>query len=115
MAWGPWDGGGMADREGAAHLRRRGLRPMDPRLAVTALGQVLDGGEGPVAVADVDWARFAPPFTLRRPSPLIAGLPEVRQALAAGTGAAGAGGRRRRGTRWGSGWPHWRRRNGTGC
>ena len=92
VAWGPWDGGGMADREGAAHLRRRGLRPMDPRLAVTALGQVLDGGEGPVAVADVDWARFAPPFTLRRPSPLITGLPEVRQALAAGAGAAGAGG-----------------------
>src|SRR4051794_39804960 len=86
VAWGPWDGGGMADREGAAHLRRRGLRPMDAHLAVTTLGQVLDGGEGPVAVADVDWARFAVPFTLRRPSPLIAGLPEVRQALTPGTG-----------------------------
>ncbi|HEY2269997.1 MAG TPA: SDR family NAD(P)-dependent oxidoreductase, partial [Streptosporangiaceae bacterium] len=82
VAWGMWGGGGgMADWEGAGHLRRRGLRLMDPQLAVRALGQVLDGGEGPVAVADVDWARFAPPFTLRRPSPLIAGLPEVRQAL----------------------------------
>jgi acyl carrier protein len=91
VAWGPWDGGGMADREGAAHLRRRGLRPMDAHLAVTALGQVLDGGEGPVAVADVDWARFVPPFTLRRPSPLIAGLPEVRQALADAAAAADEG------------------------
>jgi NADP-dependent 3-hydroxy acid dehydrogenase YdfG/acyl carrier protein len=98
VAWGMWGGGGMADWEGAGHLRRRGLRLMDPQLAVQALSQVLDGGEGPVAVADVDWARFAPPFTLRRPSPLIAGLPEVRQALAdadatADEGAGTPGGR----------------------
>jgi acyl carrier protein len=33
----------------------------------------------------VDWARFARPFTLRRSSPLIEALPEVRQALTAGT------------------------------
>ncbi len=31
----------------------------------------------------MDWERFAPAFTLRRPSPLIAGLPQVREALAA--------------------------------
>jgi acyl carrier protein len=92
VAWGMWGGGGgMADWEGAGHLRRRGLRLMDPQLAVQALGQVLDGGEGPVAVADVDWARFVPPFTLRRPSPLIAGLPEVRQALADAAAAADEG------------------------
>jgi acyl carrier protein len=30
----------------------------------------------------VDWARFAPAFTVRRPSPLITGLPEVASALA---------------------------------
>jgi acyl carrier protein len=39
----------------------------------------------------VDWGRFAPPFTLRRPSPLIAGLPEVRQALADADAAADEG------------------------
>ena len=64
---------------------------MDADLAVTALGQVLDGDEGPVTVADVDWARFAPPFTLRRPSPLIANLPEVRQALVTGIGRPATG------------------------
>jgi acyl carrier protein len=74
----------MADWEGTAQLQRRGLRLMDPDLAVTALGQAVDGGEGLVAVADVDWARFVPPFTLRRPSPLIQDLPEARQALADG-------------------------------
>jgi hypothetical protein len=42
-------------------------------------------------VADVDWARFTPAFTLRRPSPLLGDLPEVRQALADAE-AAGDGG-----------------------
>jgi acyl carrier protein len=32
-------------------------------------------------VADIDWTRFAPVFTLHRPSPLISGLPEVAQTL----------------------------------
>jgi acyl carrier protein len=94
VAWGPWGGGGMTDREGAEQLERRGLRLMDPQLLVRALAQVLDGGETLVTVADVDWARFAPPFTLRRPSPLIESLPEVKQALAdadGGPGAPGAG------------------------
>ena len=82
VAWGPWGGGGMTDREGAEQLRRRGLELMDPGALTQALGQVLDGGETQVTVADVDWPRFAAPFTLRRPSPLIDHLPEVRQALA---------------------------------
>ncbi|GAA2480577.1 type I polyketide synthase [Streptomyces longisporus] len=82
VAWGPWGGGGMTDPAGATQMERRGLMVMDPDHAVRAFAQVLDGREGLVTVADVDWARFAPPFTLRRPSPLIADLPEVRKALA---------------------------------
>ena len=77
VAWGPWDGAGEARAQ-----QRRGLRPMDPQLAVQALGLALEAGEGPVTVADVDWTRFATASTPRGPSPLIAGLPEVRQALA---------------------------------
>jgi acyl transferase domain-containing protein/acyl carrier protein len=88
VAWGPWDGGGMTDREGGRQLRRRGLQPVDPAAALRALGQVLDGGETQVTVAAVDWARFAPPFTLRRPSPLLDDLPEVGQALAAASAAS---------------------------
>ena len=88
VAWGPWDGDGMAAGAAAGQLRRLGLRPMDPGLATAALGQVLDEGEGLVTVADVDWGRFAATYTLRRPSSLIASLPDVGQALA-GTEAAG--------------------------
>ncbi|MGC3003876.1 phosphopantetheine-binding protein, partial [Streptomyces sp. G35A] len=34
-----------------------------------------------LAVADIDWTRFAPGFTTSRPSPLLAELPEVRDLL----------------------------------
>ena len=81
VAWGMWGGGGMSAGEIAAWLRRRGLRLMDAGLAVAALAQAVDGDEGLVVVADVDWARFVPPFTLQRPSPLLQGLPEARQVL----------------------------------
>jgi acyl carrier protein len=82
--------------DAVTHLRRRGLELKAPEVSIQALAQVLDGGECQVTIADVDWARFAPPFTLRRPSPLIQNLPEVRQALADAVGeeadpAAGAG------------------------
>jgi acyl transferase domain-containing protein/NADPH:quinone reductase-like Zn-dependent oxidoreductase/acyl carrier protein len=83
VAWGAWGGGGMTGQEEAEQLRRRGIQAMDPGLAVRALGQVLDGGETEVTVADVDWSLFAPAFTLRRPSPLLDELPDVARALAA--------------------------------
>ncbi|AGL16001.1 type I polyketide synthase [Actinoplanes sp. N902-109] len=82
VAWGPWGGGGMTDADGGVEGMRRGLMIMQPEHAVQALAQILDTGEGLVTIADIDWERFAPPFTLRRPSPLIEGLPEVRRALA---------------------------------
>ncbi|MGX7763595.1 SDR family NAD(P)-dependent oxidoreductase, partial [Streptomyces angustmyceticus] len=94
VAWGPWAGGGMAGVEGAEeHLLRRGLRALDPGLAVSALESAVGAGEGSVVVADVDWERFAPAFTSARPSPLLEGLPEVRTALAADVGGevSGAG------------------------
>jgi acyl carrier protein len=50
-------------------------------VAVGALAAVLDAGESLVAVADIDWHRFAPIFTVQRPSPLLADLPEAQQAL----------------------------------
>ncbi|WP_410600942.1 type I polyketide synthase [Amycolatopsis sp. lyj-90] len=81
VAWGPWGGGGMTDVEDAALLSRRGLGMLDPGHAVNALAQVLDSGESLTVVADVDWGRFAPPFTLRRPSRLIESLPDVVEAL----------------------------------
>jgi short-subunit dehydrogenase/acyl carrier protein len=94
VAWGLWGGDGMASGEDGVQLQRRGLRAMPPESAVQALSQALDDGEGLVTVADVDWARFAPAFTLRRPSPLLRDLPAVAQALAeaARDGASAAAG-----------------------
>ena len=92
VAWGPWAGGGMADSDGAvAALQSRGLRFLDGDLGINALASVVDGGGGVVTVADVDWARFAEVFTLRRPSPLLADLPEVRDARAAASAEPGDG------------------------
>jgi short-subunit dehydrogenase/acyl carrier protein len=92
VAWGPWDGGGMSDREGTSAMVKRGLRLLPPELAVQALGQALDSDETALLVADLDWGVFAPAFTLRRPSPLIEGLEEVREALAAGNAPEAEGG-----------------------
>ncbi|MGY4975464.1 SDR family NAD(P)-dependent oxidoreductase, partial [Streptomyces nigrescens] len=82
VAWGPWAGGGMAGTEGAEeHLLRRGLKTLDPALAVSALESAVGTGEGSVVVADVAWERFAPAFTSARPSPLLEDLPEVADAV----------------------------------
>ena len=93
VAWGVWDGvdapdnadgtdGGRAGRSG-----RQGLPPLDPRLALTALGRVLGRGDGSPVVADVDWDRFAPLFTLARPSRLFDGVPAARRAVEAARAA----------------------------
>ncbi|WP_410658220.1 type I polyketide synthase [Amycolatopsis sp. lyj-112] len=84
VAWGLWGGGsGLAGAEDVERLQRLGLGAMDPALAVSALVQAVSHDETFVAVADVDWARFAPGFALARPRPLLDALPEVRQALEA--------------------------------
>jgi len=84
LAWGPWDGGGMTTADGAAYLRRRGLAAMSPALAIEALAQVIDHGEDQVTIADVDWPRFAAPFTLRRPAPLLSALAAAQPPAAPG-------------------------------
>ncbi|MDI5965471.1 SDR family NAD(P)-dependent oxidoreductase, partial [Streptomyces sp. SL54] len=99
VAWGPWADAGMAaDADTDAYLSRRGLRALAPDLALTALGQAVDGDESAVTVVDVDWARFAAAFTANRPSPLLGDLPAVRAAAATdapgsapGTGSPWAG------------------------
>ncbi|MDO0924395.1 SDR family NAD(P)-dependent oxidoreductase [Streptomyces sp. TG1A-8] len=79
LAWGPWDGGGMAsdNAETASRMRRGGLTPLPPDRAADVIGRVVARGEAVLTVADVDWARFAPGFTADRPSPLLSDLPEV--------------------------------------
>ncbi|MET9498164.1 SDR family NAD(P)-dependent oxidoreductase [Streptomyces sp. NPDC006552] len=84
LAWGPWGGGGMAtaDADTEARMRRGGVHPLDPGKAADALGRATARPDAVLALADIDWARFAPGFTTSRPSPLLADLPEVRAVLA---------------------------------
>ncbi|NEB79634.1 KR domain-containing protein, partial [Streptomyces sp. SID14478] len=87
LAWGALDQIGVGMDEAAlAQLRRRGVLPMAPRLAVTAMVQAVRGNEKFVAVADMDWAAFVPAFTSVRSSPLLAELPEARAVLQAAQG-----------------------------
>ncbi|GLY39330.1 hypothetical protein Amsp01_053540 [Amycolatopsis sp. NBRC 101858] len=83
VAWGAWAGAGMTGDDSGEQLRRRGIRAMDPALALTVLGQALDADETFLSVADMDWARFAPAFTAARPRPLLDELPGVHDALTA--------------------------------
>jgi acyl transferase domain-containing protein/acyl carrier protein len=99
IAWGPWAEGGMAaDDALEQRLRRGGLPPMDAERAIAALQRALDLDDAAVAVADIDWARFAPDFTAVRPSRLIADLADVadvaasRQDTTDGGGASQGGG-----------------------
>ncbi|MFF9898021.1 type I polyketide synthase [Streptomyces longispororuber] len=104
VAWGLWGGGSeMAGQEAEETLRRLGVTAMAPERAVAALAQAVAYDETFVAVADVDWERFAPAFTSVRPSPFLGDLPEVRSVLAGPetAPAAGTGARDRvAGTEW---------------
>ncbi|WP_461029105.1 SDR family NAD(P)-dependent oxidoreductase, partial [Streptomyces sparsus] len=80
VAWGPWAGGGMIAESVQDDLRRRGVPVIEPSTAITGLQQALDHDETFVALADVDWQRFADVFTSVRASPLLAELPGTRAA-----------------------------------
>ncbi|WP_443062018.1 phosphopantetheine-binding protein [Streptomyces sp. NBC_00490] len=72
----------MMAAEGAAdYMGRRGVLEMAPEPATAAMVQAVEHDETTVAVADVEWERFVLGFTARRPSPLLAEIPEVRAAL----------------------------------
>jgi acyl transferase domain-containing protein/D-arabinose 1-dehydrogenase-like Zn-dependent alcohol dehydrogenase/acyl carrier protein len=88
VAWGLWAGdSGMVGDVAGDRARRGGIVPMPPQQAIAALGQLAGGGDPAVVVANVDWQRFAPGFTSVRPSPLITGVAEARQAIEAGAAA----------------------------
>ncbi|KIF78539.1 polyketide synthase, partial [Streptomyces sp. 150FB] len=83
LAWGIWDTPNLAETAAMPggldmdRVRRQGLPFIAPDLAVTALQRAMDDDEAFLAVADVDWARFAPVFTSARPRPLLDEVPEV--------------------------------------
>ncbi|WP_430687906.1 type I polyketide synthase [Kutzneria viridogrisea] len=81
IAWGPWAEGGMAAQDAVTErLRRTGMSPLAPELAVTALHRAVRLGLAQVTLVDIDWVKLAPTVgahTLK----LVSDLPEVRQAL----------------------------------
>ncbi|WP_437437995.1 type I polyketide synthase [Streptomyces olivoreticuli] len=88
VAWGRWGDTGLA--AGGAigeRLDRGGVPAMAPDSAIRALQQALDHADTVVAVADIQWDRFAYGYTAVRRSPFIADLPDVRRL--ADTGPAG--------------------------
>nr|WP_233161048.1 type I polyketide synthase [Actinophytocola xanthii] len=81
IAWGAW-AGGMAHGEVRDQLRARGVREMPSADALAALRQAVEHDETAVVVADLDWPRFAPGYTMARRRPLIESVPEVRELAA---------------------------------
>ncbi|WP_284748672.1 type I polyketide synthase [Amycolatopsis sp. RTGN1] len=78
LAWGPWADAGMAADEAVRdRLRRGGLAPLNPELALAALDRALGAGDVAVALADVDWPVYGPALTAVRPSRLLTELPEA--------------------------------------
>ncbi|MFE2337908.1 SDR family NAD(P)-dependent oxidoreductase, partial [Streptomyces coelicoflavus] len=78
-AWGPWAGDGMAALDGLQdRLRRHGVLPLDPDLAVTLLADGTGADAACTMVADIQWDRFNLAYTEARSRPLIEDLPEVR-------------------------------------
>ncbi|MEV7046666.1 SDR family NAD(P)-dependent oxidoreductase, partial [Amycolatopsis sp. NPDC051061] len=82
VAWGGWGGGhGMIGDGEDEQWRRIGIRPMDPALAVRGMALAVGTGRTTTVVADIDWERFVPGYTMTRERPLLRELPEVTALL----------------------------------
>ncbi|MGW1072773.1 SDR family NAD(P)-dependent oxidoreductase, partial [Streptomyces sp. NPDC002537] len=89
IAWGTWEGTGMAAGAVGARGRLEGIHEMAPERAAAALQHVLDRDETTAVLIDLRWDRFAPVFHAKRPTSLFTEIPAAVRALAAphGTGA----------------------------
>ncbi|WP_338119886.1 type I polyketide synthase [Streptomyces scopuliridis] len=85
IAWGAWDGGGMAGQSAPAgpSAHQAGPSALDPALAVSALLRVVVEPEPTVVLADLQQPQLLSALLSLRPSPLLADLPEARKALTA--------------------------------
>ncbi|SCL26459.1 Acyl transferase domain-containing protein [Micromonospora pallida] len=92
VSWTAWGGvDGMAAKNAATEqLYRMGLPTIDPQRALVALDRAVRRPAPCVTVADVDWSRFHPAFTLTRPSPFLSELPQVRALVEAEAESAAA-------------------------
>ncbi|MBM7172951.1 SDR family NAD(P)-dependent oxidoreductase, partial [Streptomyces sp. G44] len=95
LAWGAWDGGGLALQNDArrTQLSSSGIRPMAPERAMAAFARAVDQTETFLGLCDVDWQRFADGNDGRLPlfNEVLAELPvPAGTAVAAPDAAAGA-------------------------
>ena len=91
VAWGAWDGEGMAAQEGVGEIMRlHGLEYMAPDLAIQALEEVLLREETHIAILSIRWEAYAAMLaSIGSLPPLLEDLPELRLGMASTT-AAGA-------------------------
>ncbi|MFE0973606.1 SDR family NAD(P)-dependent oxidoreductase, partial [Streptomyces sp. NPDC058826] len=71
VAWGLWDGPGMAGAAGQDFLHRQGVRPMPPEQALAELDTCLERDEVCVSVADLDRPAFLDLMGAARHRPLF--------------------------------------------
>ncbi|WP_344098206.1 beta-ketoacyl synthase N-terminal-like domain-containing protein, partial [Streptomyces stramineus] len=79
IAWGLWDGDGLASAESTHQLlHRRGVLPMHPQLALAGFERAVSQPEPQFIFANIDWKTFGPahgPGGLA----LVQDIPEARQ------------------------------------
>jgi acyl carrier protein len=56
--WGPWAKGGMATQGYEEGLKRLGISPLQPNLALDTLGTLINGNVTQTMVAEIDWSKF---------------------------------------------------------
>ncbi|MDT0377687.1 type I polyketide synthase [Streptomyces sp. DSM 42041] len=79
LAWGSWAEVGLAaGAEWEERLRSTGMGRMAPQTALAVLRQALDQDLTYLAVADIDWSRYAAVCTEGRTGRVLAALPDAR-------------------------------------
>ncbi|HEX8122677.1 MAG TPA: SDR family NAD(P)-dependent oxidoreductase [Solirubrobacteraceae bacterium] len=86
--WGWWDGSDMVHAEAKAYFAALGLDVVPEDLGLAALEQLILDGCAQRTIAPVDWRRFKPAFTAKRPRPLLDEI-EIPEAAAGGASAEG--------------------------
>ncbi|MFC8827302.1 SDR family NAD(P)-dependent oxidoreductase [Streptomyces sp. NPDC057137] len=85
IAWGPWADGGMTHGAAESQLRRIGLVPMAPDVALAALDTALAPGTGTGTasrvLARIDWPRAVSAYNGTRTRPFLQDIPEARAAF----------------------------------
>ncbi|MGW2283101.1 SDR family oxidoreductase, partial [Streptomyces sp. NPDC001770] len=101
VAWGVWNtrdwdavDAAMDQAPGRVtphRLLRQGMNFLDTDRALTALGEILADDETFIALANVEWEKFAPVFTAARPRPLLDTIPEAQEDTAVRSDEDGRG------------------------